>query len=247
MAHASSSQSLTIVTAYDTLGEGGVQHSLVQAQPVAMFLDPHLLKTASNPLKKAPSVKTLIYNNFSNQPIPDGQIEAFKSFHPELNIVSFEELRALGEANPISPVPPKPEDLYCIMYTSGTSGPPKGVPISHKAFVAGVTGLYFSVQDVVTHNDSVLAFLPLAHIFELVLENIAIFVGATLGYGNPRTLADSSMRNSAGDMRAFAPTILVGVPQIWETVRKGLSPEWKALARWPRHCSGPRSTLKASL
>ena len=222
MAHASSSQSLTIVTAYDTLGESGVQHSLLQAKPVAMFVDPHLLRTVSTPLKKAGTVKTVIYNNFSNQPIPDAQLEAFKSANPDIKVISFEEVRALGEENPTPPVPPKPEDLYCIMYTSGTSGPPKGVPITHKGFIAGVTGLYVSMKGTVSNRDSVLAYLPLAHIFELVLENLAIFIGATLGYGSPRTLSDTSTRNCAGDMRAFAPTIMVGVPQIWETVRKGV-------------------------
>jgi long-chain acyl-CoA synthetase len=50
-----------------------------------------------------------------------------------------------------------------------------------------------------------------------------LFYGATLGYGNPRTLSDSSMRHCAGDMREFRPTILVGVPQIWETVKKGVT------------------------
>ncbi|KAH8887675.1 acetyl-CoA synthetase-like protein [Thozetella sp. PMI_491] len=223
MAHACSSQSLTIVTAYDTLGESGVQHSLLQAKPSAIFLDPHLLKTVTNPLKKATTVKHLIYNNFSNQPVPEGTMETFKAAHPELNILSFEELRALGENHPIPPNPPQPEDLYCIMYTSGSTGPPKGVPITHASFVAGVTGLYTSIKDLVSSKEYVLAYLPLAHIFELVVENLVIFIGATLGYGNPRTLADSSMRNSAGDMRAFAPTVMVGVPQIWETVRKGVA------------------------
>jgi long-chain acyl-CoA synthetase len=42
------------------------------------------------------------------------------------------------------------------------------------------------------------------------------------GYGNPRTLADSSVKNCAGDMREFKPTVMVGVPQIWETIRKGV-------------------------
>lgn len=43
-----------------------------------------------------------------------------------------------------------------------------------------------------------------------------------MGYGNPRTLSDQSVRNCKGDIREFKPTILVGVPAIWETVKKGI-------------------------
>jgi long-chain acyl-CoA synthetase len=222
MAHACASQSLTIVTAYDTLGESGIEHSLVQTRADAIFIDPHLLDTITNPLKKATSVKLLIYNDASNQPVPESRIEAFKSSHPELTVISFESLRVLGEENPRDPVPPKPEDVYCIMYTSGSTGPPKGVPVTHAGFVAAVAGLHAVVEECVSHREYVLAYLPLAHIFELVLENLVLFVGATLGYGSPRTLADSSTRNCLGDIRTFRPTIMVGVPQIWETIKKGV-------------------------
>ncbi|KAK4232605.1 long-chain-fatty-acid--CoA ligase 1 [Podospora fimiseda] len=222
MAHACASQSMTIVTAYDTLGEAGVEHSLVQSEPNAMFVDPHLLKTVVKPLKKATSVKYLIYNQASHQQVPDSDIEQFKSQHPELTVLSYEEVRALGEDNPIDPVPPKAESIFCIMYTSGSTGPPKGCPVSHQGFVAAVGGLFSVMDEAVSHNECVLAYLPLAHIFELVLENLVVFVGGTLGYGSPRTLSDSSMRNCPGDMRAFRPTVMVGVPQIWETIRKGV-------------------------
>jgi long-chain acyl-CoA synthetase len=213
---------MTIVTAYDTLGESGVEHSLVQSKANAMFVDPHLFKTIRNPLKKAETVKILIYNEATHLPVPDAEIEQFKSAHPELTILSFEELRLLGEQNPVEPAPPGPEEMYCIMYTSGSTGPPKGVPVTHAGFVAAVAGLYSVMEEAVSHREYVLAYLPLAHIFELVLENLVIFVGATLGYGSPRTLADTSMRNCHGDMRTFAPTVMVGVPTIWETVKKGI-------------------------
>ncbi|OLN85253.1 Long-chain-fatty-acid-CoA ligase 1-like protein 2 [Colletotrichum chlorophyti] len=209
MSHACGSQSISIVTAYDTLGASGVEHSLVQSKAEAMFIDPHLLKTATAGIKKAENLKFIIYNDSSH--FSDGtEVEAFKKANPDVKILSIEELRALGEENPVDPVEPKPEDLFCIMYTSGSTGAPK------------VTGLYTCVEEAVTHKEYVLAYLPLAHIFELVLENLVLFVGGTLGYGSHRTLSDSSVKNCAGDMREFRPTILVGVPQIWETVKKGV-------------------------
>lgn len=43
-----------------------------------------------------------------------------------------------------------------------------------------------------------------------------------MGYGNPKTISDNSVRNCKGDIREFKPTILVGVPAVWETVKKGI-------------------------
>lgn len=68
-----------------------------------------------------------------------------------------------------------------------------------------------------------LAYLPLAHILELALENLVFFIGGTLGYGSPQTLSDNSVKNCKGDMRDFKPTVMVGVPQVWETIRKGIA------------------------
>jgi long-chain acyl-CoA synthetase len=71
-------------------------------------------------------------------------------------------------------------------------------------------------------GDGLLTYLPLAHILEFAFENAVMFWGGTMGYGNPRTLSDTNMKNCKGDIREFGPTILVGVPQVWETVKKGI-------------------------
>ena len=134
MAHGSMSQSMAIATAYDTLGQEGLKHSLVQTKAKAIYCDPSLLSTILNPLKEATGVKYVIYNNRGE--VKQDDISKLKSTHDRLTIMSFEELRKLGEENPVDIVRPDREDLCCIMYTSGSTGTPKGVPLKHKAVVA---------------------------------------------------------------------------------------------------------------
>ncbi|KAK6850768.1 AMP-binding enzyme [Apiospora arundinis] len=209
MAHACSSQSMTIATAYDTLGSSGVQHSLVQTGAKAMFTDPHLLKTASGPLKEAKDVQFLIWNDMSNMPFSDEGIESFKKSNQHLKVLSFSELRALGESNPTPPRPAQAEGSLL-----------HHVHIGYKWSSEG--RLHAVIAETVSTRDVILAYLPLAHIFELIVENLVLYVGGTMGYGSPRTLVDSSMKNCAGDLRELRPTIMVGVPQVWETVKKGV-------------------------
>ncbi|KAL9079343.1 MAG: hypothetical protein Q9157_001773 [Trypethelium eluteriae] len=219
-AHGALSQSMAIVTAYDTLGEEGLKHSMKQTGAKAVFLDPHLLKTLINPLKEATEIEYVIYNSAGE--VKEEDIQKLKDAHPRLTVQSFEELRKLGEANTVDPNPPKPDDLCCVMYTSGSTGPPKGVMLKHSNVVAAITGVDVIIGQYLGPGDGLLTYLPLAHILEFVFENAVLFWGGTMGYGGIKTLSDNSVRNCKGDIREFQPTILVGVPAVWETVKKGI-------------------------
>ncbi|KAJ5327894.1 hypothetical protein N7541_009001 [Penicillium brevicompactum] len=220
MSHGAASQSVTIVTAYDTLGEEGLKHSLVQTGSTAIFLDPSLLKSLINILRSVPSIKHIIYN--TDNEVDQKLLDQLHSEFIHLNVLSIEDLRKQGEENNVEPVPPKPEDLCCIMYTSGSTGPPKGVPLTHANVIAATAGVNEIVGPYINHKDSLLTYLPQSHILEFMFENLCLFWGGTMGYGNPRTLSDASMRNCQGDIKEFKPTILVGVPAVWESVKKGV-------------------------
>ena len=75
--------------------------------------------------------------------IPAQAIEALG-----IKVYGFGEFEALGAARPAPPTPPAPEDTATIMYTSGTTGDPKGVLLSHRAVVAAVAGLIAYLEQV---------------------------------------------------------------------------------------------------
>lgn len=85
-----------------------------------------------------------------------------------------------------------------------------------------VAGVSVVVKPYIGPGDGLLTYLPLAHILEFVFENASLYWGSTMGYGNPKTLSDNSVRNCNGDIREFKPSVLVGVPAVWETVKKGI-------------------------
>lgn len=227
-AHGVHSQSIAIVTAYDTLGEEGLKHSLLQTNAKAIFLDPHLITKLVNPLKEAKDIQHVVYND-DDAPTAkvdpkklEADIAKLKEAHPHLTVRSFSELVKLGEENKVEPTPPNPEDLCCIMYTSGSTGTPKGVLLTHKNVVAAIAGVDVIVGPYLGPGDGLLTYLPLAHILEFVFESACLYWGGTMGYGNPKTISDASMKNCKGDIAEFKPTILVGVPAVWETVKKGI-------------------------
>jgi len=220
MAHGSFTQSIAIVTAYDTLGLEGLLSSLQQTESKAIFLDSSLLPTLNKVLKDAPTINYIILNNESKP--KQEELDKLTSEFSGIKVISYEDLKKLGEENPTAPVAPEAEDLACVMYTSGSSGTPKGVTIKHKAVVASVAGVTAVVGDYIHPGDGLLTYLPQAHIIEFIFENASIFWGSTMGYGSPKTLTDTSVRNCKGDLNEFRPTILVGVPAVWELIRKGI-------------------------
>jgi long-chain acyl-CoA synthetase len=222
VAHGTMSQSMAIVTAYETLGEEGLRHSLLATKAKAIFLEPQLLKTLINTLKDAKNIEFIIHNTDSEHEIRQEDLDILRSSHEHLTVLSFEDLRQLGEANPVPATPPKPEDLACIMYTSGSGGTPKGVELKHFNVVAAVAGGNSVYSEYIGPGDCLLTYLPLAHIFEFVFENLCLYWGATMGYGSHRTLSEANVRNCKGDIQELKPTLLVGIPAVWETVKKGI-------------------------
>ena len=168
-----------------------------------------------------PSLRLVIYDG---TPKPE-LLDKIRGTREGIRVISLDEVRALGREkskDTLAARLPKPETIACIMYTSGTTGAPKGVVISHSNLIASVGAVYVLLGQHLRPEDAYLAYLPLAHILEFVVELALFFVGMPFGYGRVKTLTDQSVRKCLGDIRAFRPTIMVGVPAVWEMIRKGI-------------------------
>lgn len=106
------------------------------------------------------------------------------------------------------------DDLATILYTSGTTGEPKGVMLAHRSFLFQMDRLEKILF--LTPNDIFLTVLPVWHAFERAVEYICLNYGASLAYSKP---VGSVM---LGDMARIRPTWMTSVPRIWEGIRSAV-------------------------
>jgi long-chain acyl-CoA synthetase len=106
-----------------------------------------------------------------------------------------------------------PEDLAILVYTSGTTGPPKGAMISHHNIVFQCTnGPRVLPQG---EDDERLAFLPLCHIAERLFVYISLYRGVKLNFvENPETVPENAQE--------VQPTVFFAVPRVWEKLYSGI-------------------------
>lgn len=226
VATALTTQNIPMVTAYDTLGIEGLRESINQTETRGILLDKDNIPNLAEVLEHAPSIKVVVYRDSEGELSDEllSSLEDIKTKNGGIEVYSFSEFLKLGEGEAVEFHEPKPDDICCIMYTSGSTGPPKGVVLLHSTVLAGVSGANGNVPNKFVHDGDVfLAILPLAHILEFTAELISFVWGTAIGYGNPKTISDVNMRNSLGDMRELRPTIIIGVPAVFEAIKKGIS------------------------
>ena len=136
--HACSQISTTVATAYDSLGELGLLHALNEPEATGIFTNADLLPMLAKVMPKANTVRLVVYDGEASAQ----DLERLRSARSGFKLLSLQELRDAGKGKPDPNRIPSGDDVACIMYTSGTTGPPKGVVLTHSNLIAAGTFTY---------------------------------------------------------------------------------------------------------
>uniref|UniRef100_A0A8C5A852 Long-chain-fatty-acid--CoA ligase n=1 Tax=Gadus morhua TaxID=8049 RepID=A0A8C5A852_GADMO len=201
--------SLVAVPLYDTLGTDAIDYIIDQASISTVFCDvPDKVRLILGCVaEKQHSVKTLVVM----EPV-DSELVA-QGLTCGIQILSLAHIEDLGKAHYAKPAPPKPDDLALVCFTSGTTGNPKGAMLTHGNVISN-TAAFLELTEVNTVNidlctkDVHISFLPLAHMFERVVEGVVLINGGRIGFfqGDIRLLMD--------DMKMLRPTVFPVVPRL---------------------------------
>ncbi|KAL0351489.1 UNVERIFIED_CONTAM: Long chain acyl-CoA synthetase 9, chloroplastic [Sesamum calycinum] len=157
-------RNVTVVTIYASLGEEALCHSFNETEVTTVICGYKELKKIANVSGQLDTVKRII--------CMDDEFQSDASLVSASNswtITSFSDVEKLGRENPVDPDLPLSADIAVIMYTSGSTGMPKGVMMTHGNVLATVSAVMTIVPGL-GNQDVYLAYLPLAHILELAAE-----------------------------------------------------------------------------
>jgi long-chain acyl-CoA synthetase len=141
--------------------------------------------------------------------LPFAEVERLGREFARESPVLFEELLSQTQ----------PDDVALMVYTSGTTGPPKGAMLTHRNLLAIGTG--FSRVLLISDGDQVVSYLPLCHIAERLLSVIlALSVGYTVNFAESIDTVQESLYE-------ISPTVFVGVPRIWEKMATAIQIKMK--------------------
>ncbi len=145
--------------------------------------------------------------------IPDGLIEISFPFYPNAGCLNWDEMITAQEAIKGKPVI-DPQSLACIVYTSGTTGSPKGVMHSFHAIGFAVDSFLKRFPDL--KEEIFFSYLPLCHVAErMLVECGTIFTGSTVYFVE-------SMNTFAKNLQDARPTVFLAVPRIWEKMQESI-------------------------
>jgi long-chain acyl-CoA synthetase len=142
-------------------------------------------------------------------------LEEAISIEPADGTLALDTLRERGRGRDAAELAARiaavtPEDTYTIIYTSGTTGPPKGCVLTHGNY-RSVTRMCEEI-DVIEAGEVVYLYLPLAHSYALLIQLLAVDLGAPLAYWSGDT------QQIVPDLMAVKPAYLPSVPRIFEKI-----------------------------
>jgi len=134
-------------------------------------------------------------------------------------LMNFSELMALADASAegFRPVPLARDRTATLMYTSGTSGMPKGVMLSQSNLLSQIAGASSVVS--VGPEQKVMSILPIWHSYERSFEYFTLSQGVTQIYTN--------IRYVKADLKVHSPQYMVAVPRLWESIYEGVQKQFR--------------------
>ncbi|PWA61219.1 AMP-dependent synthetase/ligase [Artemisia annua] len=205
---------LHCVPLYDTLGAGAVKYIICHAEISIIFAEEAKI---SEVLKTFPDtgkyLKTLVsFGTITNE-------QKLLAEEYGLEIYPWEEFLNLETRDSFDLPLKKRSDICTIMYTSGTTGEPKGVIITNESILSILSGVHHHLESMSEEfqvTDVFFSYLPLAHIFDRVIEELFISNGASIGFwrGDIKLLLD--------DLKELKPTVFCAVPRVLDRIYSGL-------------------------
>ncbi|XP_074865408.1 long-chain-fatty-acid--CoA ligase 6 [Carettochelys insculpta] len=199
--------SMVVVPLYDTLGLGAIRYIINKADISTVICDkPEKARVLLDHVEKreTPGLKFIILMDPFEKDLKE------RGKRCGVHVQSMKEVEDCGHESWHAPVPPQPEDLSIVCFTSGTTGKPKGVMLTHGNVVADFSGFLKVTESqwFPTCEDVLISYLPLAHMFERIVQSVVYCQGGRIGFfqGDIRLLAD--------DMKALRPTIFPVVPRL---------------------------------
>ena len=217
--------SITIVTLYDTLGMKSIEFILNQTEMNTIIVEEKNLGKILELKKdnKLAKVKNIIYLHCNEE--TENLEETKKNLTKEgINLTSYEEIISVGQKcidtkdeNILNKKYKKilPDDIFLICYTSGTMDNPKGAMVTTRSLTLG-TNVMYTIGYHLSEVDSILSFLPLAHIMEQLIFTVCLVYGTKTGFfsGNASRLLE--------DVQALKPTYFCAVPRVYEKIYNGI-------------------------
>ncbi|KAF2711177.1 long-chain-fatty-acid-CoA ligase/ protein binding protein [Pleomassaria siparia CBS 279.74] len=205
------SQGLFSVSIYDTLGPDATEYIINHSTLACVVTGLNHVATLLKLKPRCPTLKTIVVMD----PLTTGELpgeskgELLNALAAEIGVTIhyMGDVEALGERQPLPYTPPRPDDTVTINYTSGTTGNPKGVVLSHRNAQAATTSTLILLGS--GPQELHCSFLPLAHIYQRLGEHGALAGGAAIGYfhGNIAELVE--------DLQMLRPTLFAGVPRLY--------------------------------